>query len=56
MPCTLGLAPWCTFKVRAILLKVRCRAVNVVIVEETVVRISDILDTLIYVEALTCKR
>ena len=43
-------------KVMVILLKVRCRAVNVVIAEETAVRIFGIVDTLIYVEALTCKR
>lgn len=43
-------------KVMVSLLKVRCRAVNVVIAEENAVRISGILDTLIYVAALTCKR
>jgi len=43
-------------KVMVILLKVRCRSVNVVIAEETTVRISGILDTLIYVAALDCKR
>jgi hypothetical protein len=43
-------------KVMVILLKVRCRAVNVVIAEETAVRISGILDTLIYMATLTCKR
>ena len=43
-------------KVMVILLKARCRAVNVVIAEETAVRISGILDTLIYIAALACKR
>jgi len=43
-------------KVMVILLKVRRRSVNVVIAEETAVRISGVLDTLIYVAALNCKR
>jgi len=43
-------------KVMVILLKVRWRSVNVVTAEKTAVRISGILDTLIYVATLTCKR